>query len=327
MSVMQGNVVPLESYKDKIEDEIERLVLERMSSPGEQPAMALAREVLLAGGKRYRPILGLLAYEACGGKDVDKVMNFALSAELIHTATLVHDDVYDRSKMRRGKPTIHASHGISHAIIAGDYLFALGFELGARHEEKIIDMVSASCARLASGEILQLEHMGDLSTNPEDYYEIIDGKTAGPFATACSCAAIVVGPHEELVEPMWNYGMEMGRAFQLVDDLLDLIGDETTGKPRGTDVHEGKMTLPIIHALTVMHGAERDHLADVLTNFNDSRLRELTDLLERAGSFDYSRLLISNHVGRAVESLGALPDSDAKRLLIEFAEMSGSRTN
>jgi geranylgeranyl pyrophosphate synthase len=180
---------------------------------------------------------------------------------------------------------------------------------------------------VASGEILQLSHIGDLSTKPEDYYEIIDGKTAGPFATACSCAAIVVGPHEELVEPMWNYGMEMGRAFQLVDDLLDLIGDETTGKPRGTDVHEGKMTLPIIHALTVMHGAERAQLADVLTNFNDSRLRELTDLLDRAGSFDYSRLLISNHVGRAVESLGALPDSDAKRLLIEFAEMSGSRTN
>jgi len=327
MGVMQSDVVSFESYKIKIEDEIERLVLERMSSPGEQPAMALARDVLLAGGKRYRPILGILTYEACGGKEVDKVMDFALSAELIHTATLVHDDVYDGSKMRRGKPTIHASHGISHAIIAGDYLFALGFELGARHEQKIIDMVSASCARVASGEILQLEHIGDLSTKPEDYYEIIDGKTAGPFATACSCTAIVTGSDEEIVETMWNYGKEMGRAFQLVDDLLDLVGDEQTGKPRGTDVHEGKMTLPIIHALTVMHGADREQLADVLTNFNDSRLRELTDLLERAGSLGYSRLLISNHVERALDNLEPLPDSDAKRMLIDFAEMSRSRTN
>ncbi|MBV43500.1 MAG: hypothetical protein CMA54_01780 [Euryarchaeota archaeon] len=326
MSVMQSGAVPLESYKDMIDGEIERLVLERLSSPRDQPAMGLAREVLLAGGKRYRPMLGLIAYEAAGGEDVGNVMDFALSAELIHTATLVHDDVYDRSKMRRGKPTIHASHGIPHAIIAGDYLFALGFELGARHESRIIDLVSASCARVASGEILQLEHIRDLSTQPENYYEIIDGKTAGPFATACSCAAIVAD-HEEFVEPMWNYGMEMGRAFQLVDDLLDLIGDESTGKPRGTDVLEGKMTLPIIHALTVTHGADRDQLADVLTNYNDSRLRELTDLLERAGSFDYSQLLISNHIERALESLSSLPDSGAKGLLIDFAEMSRSRTN
>ena len=121
--------------------------------------------------------------------------------------------------------------------------------------------------------------------------------------------------------------MELGRAFQLGDDMLDLAGDEGIGKPRGTDVHEGKMTLPIIYALTMLHGQERGHLEDVLTNFGDDRLEELVDLLERAGSFEYARILVSNHVERALGHLAPVPESEAKTLLEEIVMLSESRTS
>ena len=327
MGVLKDQSRTLESYKDIFEDSLEQMVLQRMSSNADRPAMSIAKDVLLAGGKRYRPIMSMLGFKAAGGGDLAEIIDFAISAELLHTATLVHDDVYDQAKIRRGKPTIHMPHGISHAIIAGDYLFALGYEMGSRFGSEIIDRVGASCSRMASSEILQFKHINDLSTRPEDYYDIIDGKTAGPFATGGSSAAIIAGANREIVDSVWGFGMEMGRAFQLVDDLLDIIGDEGIGKPRGTDVHEGKMTLPIIYALTMLRGTERAELADVVTNFSDERLEELTRLLEKAGSFEYTRLLISNHIDRALEHSEVLPETNAKLLLIEIAELSRSRTS
>ncbi len=327
MGVVNRESMTLDSVKNFIEESIEELVLNKMASELDRPVMSVAREVLLAGGKRYRPILAIISYEAAGGLDIGEALDLALSGELIHTATLVHDDVYDQSKMRRGNPTIQYTHGVSHAIIAGDYLFSLGFEFGAKYDDRVVGNVRDSCAAIASGEILQFKHINDLSTSPEDYYRIIDGKTARPFASGGACAAMVANASQEIIDASWGYGMELGRAFQLVDDILDLAGDEGIGKPRGTDVHEGKMTLPIIYALTMLHGEERDHLEDVLTNFSDDRLEELVDLLERAGSFEYARILVSNHVGRALDYLSPIPDSEAKTLLEEIAMLSESRTS
>lgn len=317
----------MDSIKNFVEESIEELVLEKMSSSLDKPVMAIARDVLLGGGKRYRPILSILSYKAAGGEDPREILDLALSTELIHTATLVHDDVYDQSKMRRGKPTIHSTHGTSHAIISGDYLFTLGFELGAKYDERVVGRVRDACAGIASGEILQFEHIQDLNTRPEDYYAIIDGKTAGPFAAGCSSAAMIAGSNEDISDALWGYGMELGRAFQLVDDILDLLGDDLIGKPRGTDVHEGKMTLPIIYALTMLHGSDRDQLRDVLANFGDDRLHELVELLERAGSFEYAKLLVSNHVERALNHLENLPDSEEREMLAEIALISESRTS
>jgi geranylgeranyl pyrophosphate synthase len=314
----------LRKRRDIVEEALEDFVQEKMAST-QAPAMALAREVLLAGGKRYRPVLTMLAFESAGGEKISEVMDLALAAELIHTATLVHDDIYDFSKTRRGKPTLHASHGLAHGIIGGDYLFVLGFGLGGKYEAKIVEKMANTCANIASGELLQHEHIGNLATTPEDYYSIIDGKTAGPFATACACAAIVAGASDEVVKSLEEFGWEVGRAFQLVDDLLDLTGDENMGKPKGSDIHEGKMTLPIIHALTMLHGVEREQLADVLQNFSDDRWNELVSLLSTAGSFEYSEQLIENHVNRALLQLKLLPQSNARKLMEEVAKRSRSR--
>jgi len=317
----------IDSIKNYIDEAIEELVLNKMSMQYDRPVMSIASDMLLRGGKRYRPTLTILSYKAAGGEDVREALDLALCSEIIHTATLIHDDVYDQSKMRRGKPTIQTTHGTAHAIISGDYLFALGFELGARYNERIVGKVRDSCAGIASAEIRQFEHIQDLNTRPEDYYAIIDGKTAGPFAAGCSCAAMIAGSSEEVSDALWSYGMELGRAFQLVDDILDLVGDDLIGKPRGTDVHEGKMTLPIIYALTMLHGTDRDQLRDVLTNFGDDRLQELVELLEQAGSFNYAKLLVSNHVERALDHIEMLPDSEEKGMLMQIALISESRTN
>ena len=314
----------LTKMRDIVDEALEDFVQEKMAS-SQAPAMNLVREVLLAGGKRYRPVLALLAFEAAGGEEISEVMDLALSAEIIHTATLVHDDIYDSSKTRRGKPTLHASHGLAHGIIGGDYLFVLGFGLGGKYDARIVERMADTCANIASGELLQHEHIGNLATTPEDYYSIIDGKTAGPFATACSCAAIIAGASDEVISSLEEFGWEVGRAFQLVDDLLDLTGDEKMGKPRGSDVHEGKMTLPIIHALTMLHGVEREQLADILKNFSDDRWNELVSLLSLAGSFEYSEQLIENHVNRALRKLESLPESDASKLMAEVAKRSRSR--
>ena len=179
----------LTKMRDIVDEALEDFVQEKMAS-SQAPAMNLAREVLLAGGKRYRPVLALLAFEAAGGKEISEVMDLALSAEIIHTATLVHDDIYDSSKTRRGKPTLHASHGLAHGIIGGDYLFVLGFGLGGKYDARIVERMADTCANIASGELLQHEHIGNLATTPEDYYSIIDGKTAGPV-----CKPISQGPH------------------------------------------------------------------------------------------------------------------------------------
>ena len=316
----------VEAIRDMVEDALENFILERMSRENEAIPMGIAKETLLAGGKRMRPILGLLAFEACGGEEVSDVMDSAISAELLHTATLIHDDINDQAKMRRGRPALHVTHGIPRAIIAGDYLFSIGFQLGAGYSENVVNLVASSCFGLAAGELRQLNHVRDLSMSPEDYYAIIDGKTAGPFSTGGAVAAIVAGAPKEQVDLMKLFGIELGRAFQLVDDLLDLIGDKTMGKPRGTDIHEGKMTLPLIHGLTILHGTEREQLEDVLTNFSDARWEELMYLLECSGSIDYSRCLIGNHVDRAIGYLEELPESKARTMMLDMAENSRFRT-
>ena len=316
----------LDKRRDAIEEALEEFVQLRMAG-SEAPAMRLASDILLAGGKRYRPIIAILAFEAAGGDDSSKVMKLAMATEIIHTATLVHDDIYDQSKVRRGKPTLHTSIGLPQAIIAGDYLFALGFGLGGRHDDHVVDRVAEACGRIATGELQQLEHIGNLATTPEDYYSIVDGKTAFPFASGCWGAAVIAKAPEATVTALELFGMEFGRAFQMVDDLLDLTGEPSMGKPRGADVHDGKMTLPIIHALTMLHGVERERLADVLQNFSDERWEELIELLNSAESLDYVKQLIENHVERAMEALETLPRTEARDMMFELVKISESRRN
>ncbi len=308
----------MQSCKARIEAELEVLLELAVLRNGEVAELASA--MVLAGGKRTRPTLILLAYELSGGIDFNEVMPMALAFELIHTATLIHDDIHDAAKYRRGIQTIHDKHGLAKAIIAGDWLFVQGFGLGGRYDEKLVALIADCCADIASAELKQLSHVSDLATTPEDYEEVVRGKTAGPFAAGCETAALIAGCNAEDATALGRFGLQLGIAFQLVDDLLDLLGDTRLGKPRGADVLEGKMTLPLIHGLTMLHGDARLRLAEVIDGFNEGSWEELIELLEQAGSIEYSKALVRTHMERGLEELDRFADSEAKRIVITLAQ-------
>lgn len=300
-------------------------LLDDAISNGHNEVAELAGSVLMAGGKRLRPVLSILAYQLAGGEDDDKVMPMALAFELIHTATLIHDDINDRAKQRRGVATIHVKAGVAKAIIVGDWLFVQGFGLGGRYDSRIVSIMTECCADIASSELKQLNHVNNLATTPDDYYSIVHGKTAGPFAACCEAAALIAGASEEEAAALRRFGMELGVVFQLVDDLLDILGDERMGKPRSADVIEGKMTLPLIHALTLLHGSSRERLAEILGNFSDDLCTELIGLLNEAGSIDYVRTLTQTHLERGLQELQIFPESDLRGIIESLAKSVISR--
>ena len=313
----------IESIRDLVNANLEAIIAEQSSEFGQ--VAEVSGQVVLAGGKRIRPIMVMLAYEIAGGEDLDEIIPFAMSNEFIHTASLVHDDINDESPTRRGNDTIHSKYGQAKAIIAGDWLFSQGFGLGGRYDKEVVDVMAHYCSRLASAEFTQIDHILDLSTSPEDYLEIVSGKTAGPFAAGCKGAALIAKASQEACQKLFDFGMQIGIAFQLVDDLLDIRGDERMGKPRGSDVYEGKMTLPIIHALTILHGQQRVRFAEIIHNFEDSLFDELISLLNFGDSLNYTEILIQNHLERAIENLEYFSDSDAKQLLKHLVDMVQNR--
>ena len=309
----------LEVMRLHVDAALEALVDDEIQNGAGQVA-ELCASMLLAGGKRLRPLLILLAHEIAGGEDVEEVMPLALAFEMIHTATLVHDDINDEASLRRGVETIHTKAGLAKAVIAGDWLFVQGFGLGGRYDENIVRLMAKCCADIAVAEFHQLDHVLNLATSPEDYLSIVRGKTAGPFAAGCHAAGLVAGLTEQQAAGLGRFGMELGIAFQLVDDLLDLRGDERMGKPRGADVLEGKMTLPLIHALTLSHGKERQRLAQLIESFSDEHFEELMQLLDRSSSLTYAEILVKTHLERAVLELDAFPESQAKSLMLHITD-------
>ena len=309
----------LEVMRLHVDAALEALVDDEIQNGAGQVA-ELCASMLLAGGKRLRPLLILLAHEIAGGEDVEEVMPLALAFEMIHTATLVHDDINDEASLRRGVETIHTRAGLAKAVIAGDWLFVQGFGLGGRYDENIVRLMAKCCADIAVAEFHQLDHVLNLATSPEDYLSIVRGKTAGPFAAGCHAAGLVAGLTEQQAAGLGRFGMELGIAFQLVDDLLDLRGDERMGKPRGADVLEGKMTLPLIHALTLSHGKERQRLAQLIESFSDEHFEELMQLLDRSSSLTYAEILVKTHLERAVLELDAFPESQAKSLMLHITD-------
>jgi geranylgeranyl pyrophosphate synthase len=305
----------LESMRERVNKALHALIETELEHGAGEVAREAGR-ILNAGGKRLRPLLLLLAYQLAGGQDESKVMPLALGFELIHTATLVHDDINDNALERRGIPTIHTQFGQAKAVIAGDWLFVQGFSLAARQSEEVVDIIARSCANMAVSEFLQLDHVHNLATSPEDYLAIVRGKTAGPFAAGCHAAGLTAGLPPDQALGLERFGMELGIAFQLVDDLLDLRGDERMGKPRGADVYEGKMTLPLIHALTLSHGPHRQRLANLIETFSDEHFDELMSLLNRSDSMEYAEILVRTHLERARSELDKFPDSQAKEVLL-----------
>ena len=309
----------LGNLKDLVDSRLKICIEQAIPKHGQ--VAELAGDVLLAGGKRLRPLLTILAYELLGGSDVEEILPLALAFEMIHTATLVHDDINDNAKTRRGLPTLHERFSQEKAVITGDWLFVQGFSLGGKLDGKVVTIIADCCGLIASAEFKQINHVMDLTTSPDDYLAIVKGKTAGPFSAGCESAALVAGASAEERDALLFFGMEMGISFQLVDDLLDILGDERMGKPRGSDVYEGKMTLPLIHALTVLHGPKRQRLVEIILGFSDSMFDELIELLTWADSISYTEILIKTHIERARAALDIFAESKAKSALQAISDL------
>ena len=282
-------------------------------------------------GKRVRSALTMLSYRACLGSSVDEASDnyrqalmTAESVELIHNATLVHDDVIDDSPIRRGRKTLNYQWGNEITVLMGDFIFARVFGLLARHvAPKIIQTISVATDRLCEGEIQEVRNRFLVTQNETDYFDTIEKKTATLMAVACESAAMIAQADDMKQQALRRYGLKVGIVFQLVDDLLDLTAaPEKLGKPNGHDMREGKLTLPVLRALSVCGKLERSRIQEILlkNEISDQDMSLVFAFVREHGGLDYVRQRCEKLVEEAKMELAVLEDSPAKQSLLGLAD-------
>lgn len=284
-----------------------------------------------AGGKMLRPALTLIVADAVGGNKEDAVKT-AAAIELIHTFSLIHDDIMDDDDMRRGKPAVHKVWGEPTAILAGDTLFSKAFEMVIASKEEnahpaaVADALAAvadACVKICEGQASDMGFEGNFDVKEDEYSEMIFKKTGALIAGATKAGAIMGRANPEVVDAMYDYGRYIGQAFQIQDDYLDIVSDEADlGKPVGSDIAEGKMTLMVVKALAEANDEDKARLIEILSNDNSSQdeVDEAIDLFNKYGSIEYAHNLALENVAKAKEVLEILDDSESKQLLIELAD-------
>lgn len=306
--------------------QVEQILRDELS-PGEPWMVDLYCGVESLGGKRIRPLMSLLFARATG--DPNRLHCEAAAAfELVHLATLVHDDVLDEADLRRGQPTLHRERGDRAAILCGDSLFTLAFAVASRcGNPQVVSELARSSNRVCSGEIRQNYSAGDWELGFDDYTAIVSAKTASLCAGACRCGVLLNGGGEALGDAAWRFGNHLGIAFQVIDDCLDLDGSEAlVGKTLGTDLAGGKLTWPLIHCLR-----ERPGLVTLLQEYRRSEdartLTAICGLLVEHGSLDAARVFAMEQIDAAIRIAGELPESPARQSLVDLARFVGTRNS
>ncbi len=288
---------------------------------------AVVRYMVKRKGKRIRPALVMLSAGACGGVN-DATFRGAALVELLHTATLIHDDVVDEAETRRNWPSINAIWKNKVAVLLGDYVLSRGLLLSLEHNDiDFLRSTSTAVKRMSEGELLQIQKSRQLRNDEETYFQIIGDKTASLLATCCEIGALSVTGDSETVARLRLYGENLGIAFQIRDDILDFTGTESTiGKPVGGDLKEKKFTLPLIHAFT---NAPSDRRKTVLRSLKKGvKRKDIDDIIrfvEEFGGIAYARATAETYRDRAMEQLAALPDSEAKQSLLQLADFVVTR--
>lgn len=279
-----------------------------------------------AGGKRLRPLLALLAANACAYKG-DKHIELAVIIEFIHTATLLHDDVVDISSLRRGRATANANWGNAPSVLVGDFIYSRAFQMLVKlGDMDIMALLSDTTNQIAEGEVLQLTKAGDANCSREDYLRVIRDKTAILFAAALKGAAMVSEADKATQEALFNYGLDLGIAFQLADDVLDYEGDaEVMGKNVGDDLAEGKPTLPLIYSIETSDATDAKLVIDAIEQKSAANISAIVALVQRNGALDYTREFAQSYVDSAQAHLQILPNSAYKDALMRLAELALNR--
>jgi octaprenyl-diphosphate synthase len=312
------------SIKDElhqVEQEIHRNIQSEQSILSE-----ICDYVISSGGKRMRPGVTILSYLANGGKDVTEAIKIAAAFEMIHSATLIHDDINDRSEMRRGKMSAYKRYGLQQALIGGDFLFVKAFGIGGFFNEEIVSLVAQACTAIAESEIVQIEKEGQVA--PLDIYmDIIEGKTAKPIMAGARIGAYLAKADADRIHSMGEYGLNIGMAFQIVDDILDIMGSEKTlGKPRMVDFDERKATLPLIYAMEDAEvGAQLSKLFHK-KNKTDKDVERALELISRTKAIEQAKHKAQEYADKALRALTGMPESEHKNGLRLLAETVVNRS-
>lgn len=284
----------------------------------------VGEHVLMSGGKRLRPALLLLSSRLCGYKG-NRQVPLAGVVEFIHTATLLHDDVVDNAEIRRGNSSANSLWGNKASVLIGDYMYARSFSATVEDGDiRILSLLSNATTKMAEGEVLQLIKAGDIGAKEDDYIDIIVNKTAVLMSAACQAGAILAGVSMEKEAALSSFGMNLGIAFQLIDDSLDYISlDEGFGKTIGADLHEGKMTLPLIHLLKNAGISERNEVARLVEeekDINDSDLKRVIDLINKYEGIEYTISKADGYIREAKKYLETFEDSDYRQALMTISD-------
>ncbi len=300
---------------------VEARLHEMVRSP-EKVLNEASLHVIDAGGKRLRPTVTILTYKALGGSDVKKAVEIAAGFELIHSATLIHDDINDGGSTRRGRETVYKKYGLHNAVVTGDFLFAKAFRIGGVFDEVVVQTTADACAALAEGEIIQnrYRHKPDLTI--DTYLKVAEYKTAQPIRAGAMVGAYLAGGSSEQVQALGNYGLDLGIAFQIIDDVLDFTGDEKkTGKVAGNDLKEGNLTLPSL--LAMKDSPEiRNALLAVISKATPSHedVRKCARLVIKSGAIDKAKGMGEYYGMEALGHLGCLANNEYSRGLRELVK-------
>jgi octaprenyl-diphosphate synthase len=285
---------------------------------------AISQHLQLSGGKRLRPTLVLLTARACGYQG-DGAVRLGAVTEIVHAATLVHDDVIDEAKVRRGRPSTNQRWGNHTSVLAGDWLYMQAFNLTLRERNfKMLDLLIELTQTMVEGELLQADMVGRADITEEEHLGLIHRKTASLFSVCARFGALLADVDEETEQRMGDYGWNLGVAFQLIDDVLDLSATEQAlGKPVGNDLREGKATLPVILALAQCSAEERERIETVMRDGDYSRVPhfEVQGILDRLGALETVRNRALEYTEIAAERLAPLPESPYKRALTSILDL------
>ncbi len=287
-----------------------------------------SQHLIKAGGKRLRPFLILNSYNIFRD-DIERVLPIAAAVEIFHTFTLIHDDIMDQDETRRGRPTVHVLWGVPFAILAGDLLHAKVYEFMAKSDIKaenkirIIKEMAEAAAIICEGQAMDMEFEKRMDVSVEEYMDMIRRKTAYLFRCSSRFGAIAADAGESLIDALTTYGEKIGIAFQMIDDILGLFGEEKeTGKPVGSDVRESKKTYPILYAIQNASKEKKDKLLEILAKQNktEEEIREAIEIIKENGGGEATRELARKYANEAIKSIEILPDGTAKNYLIRLAE-------
>ena len=288
----------------------------------------MSHYIIASGGKRIRPLLLLLCARATnyGGTEHHAM---AVVIELIHTATLLHDDVVDESTTRRNQDTANELWGNAASVLVGDFLYSRAFEILVEpNSMSIMRILSKATNQIAEGEVLQLLNIRNANVSQTKYFNVIEQKTARLFEAACKIGALLSDSSEKTINSLGDFGLHLGIAFQIIDDALDYESNSTTmGKEVGDDLSEGKITLPMIYALEKTSGSENKILRDAIKTSDASNIDKIINILCSVNAFEFTRKIAENESQKALKSLKNIPDSEYRSALKLLCELSLNRTS